>query len=304
MENTSRRKFIKQAAAAGVGLTLGGSSLSARSYANVVGANERIQVAIMGTNGRGSGMARLFQQQPLANVIYICDVEEKAMAKGLDAVTKAGGSPKAEKDIRKVLADKSVDALYYATPDHWHAPAAIMACQAGKHVYGEKPCSHTPHEGELMIAAARKYNRVVQIGAQRRSWSGVIEAMNELHSGVIGKVYFARGWYTNRRVSIGLGKTAQPPAGLDYDLWQGPAPRRSYRDNIIHYNWHWFWHWGTGEPLNNGTHEIDLIRWGRFSESWWDKDADKTDKDYEVFPIPSRILNSNPLLKQTTRGWE
>ncbi|MDR2495796.1 MAG: Gfo/Idh/MocA family oxidoreductase [Tannerellaceae bacterium] len=262
MQNTSRRTFIKQTTAAGVALSLGGMNLSARSYANIVGANERIQVAVMGTNGRGAVMAQLFQQAGQANVAYVCDVDEAALAKGVKAVTGAGGSPKTEKDIRKLLADKNLDALYYATPDHWHAAAAVMACQAGKHVYGEKPCGHNPREGELMTAAARKYNRIVQIGAQRRSWPGVIEAIRELQGGAIGKAYFARGWYTNRRSSIGTGKTAQPPSGLDFDLWQGPAPRRSFRDNLVHYNWHWFWHWGTGEALNNGTHEIDLIRWG------------------------------------------
>jgi predicted dehydrogenase len=262
MENTSRRDFIKQVTATGIGMTLGGLTLSAKSYANIVGANERINLAIMGTNGRGAGMAGNFQSFDNVNVLFVCDVEEKALAKGVDAVKKAGGNPKTEKDIRKVLENKDVDAIYYATPDHWHAPAAIMACQAGKHVYGEKPCSHTPREGELMIEAARKYKRVVQIGAQRRSWPGVIEAIKELQNGIIGKVYFARGWYTNRRASIGFGKPVAVPSTLDYELWQGPAPRRVFRDNLVHYNWHWFWHWGTGEALNNGTHEIDVIRWG------------------------------------------
>ena len=262
MSNTTRRSFIKQAGTAGLGITLGGLSFSAKSYAGIVGANERFNVAVMGTNGRGNGMARNFQRINDVNVTFICDVEEEALAKGMNAVTRAGGNPKAEKDIRKVLENKDLNALFIATPDHWHAPATIMACQAGKHVYVEKPCSHSPREGELAIAAARKYNRIVQVGAQRRSWSGVIEGIKELRGGIIGRVYFARGWYTNKRVSIGFGKRVPPPATLDFDLWQGPAPRRAYQDNLVHYNWHWFWHWGTGEALNNGTHEMDVIRWG------------------------------------------
>ncbi len=262
MKPTSRRDFIKKTALGSAAFTIGGMGMSAKSYANIVGANNRIHVAVMGTNSRGAGLTGIFTRQPNTNLIYICDVEDKALAKGMEASIKNGGNPKAEKDIRKVLADKQTDALVIAAPDHWHAPATIMACQAGKHVYCEKPCSHNPHEGELAIAAARKYDRVVQVGSQRRSWPILQQAMAELHNGAIGKIRYAKGWYTNNRGPIGIGKSTPVPSNIDFDLWQGPAPRKPYRDNLIHYNWHWFWHWGTGEALNNGTHEIDVIRWG------------------------------------------
>ncbi len=257
-----RREFIKQVTAASMGL--GVTGLPAPAILAGGSANEKLVVAVMGTNSRGAALAEGFARLPGAEVAYICDVDDQAINKGLTAVQKGGQKkkPKGIKDFRQALGDKSVDALVIAAPDHWHAPAAILALQAGKHVYVEKPCSHNPREGELLVEAAGKYQRVVQMGNQRRSWPYVIEAINEVKGGAIGRAYLARAWYANTRSSIGKGKAAPVPAGLDYELWQGPAPRQAFRDNLIHYNWHWFWHWGTGELLNNGTHFIDLCRWG------------------------------------------
>jgi predicted dehydrogenase len=250
-----RRGFL--GVATSTGLALGLSARAARA------AGDKIVLGVMGTGGRGTELASAFSRQPDVEVAYVCDVDRHRAENVAAQVAKAGGrTPTIVGDFRRILDDQTVDALVVATCNHWHAPAAILACAAGKHVYVEKPCSHNPREGELLVEAARKHRRRVQMGNQRRSWPHVLEAIEQVRSGALGRVYLAQAWYNNLRPSIGRGKAVPVPAGLDYDLWQGPAPRRPFHDNFLPYTWHWFWHWGNGELGNNGVHSIDLCRWG------------------------------------------
>ncbi len=256
----SRREFIDTFAVGAAGLAV---SSSAKSYAQIAGANDRLNFAVIGLHSRAyAHLSALKANQKNAKITHVCDVDSNTLQKFAGAVQKSfGEAPAAEKDFRTILAAKDVDAITIATPDHWHTPMAIDGLRAGKHVYVEKPCSHNPAEGALLVEAQRKYGKLVQMGTQRRSSPLYIDVVKKIQDGLIGRAYYAKAWYSNHRKSIGVGKVVPVPAVLDWDLWQGPAPRCPYRDNVQPYNWHWFKTWGTGEALNNGTHEIDVCRW-------------------------------------------
>jgi predicted dehydrogenase len=279
-----------------VGLAIGSS---AKSYGQILGSNERINFAVIGLNGRAyAHLSALKANKDAARIAHVCDVESNTLKKFADNVQKEMGyAPATDKDFRNILLQKDVDAITIATPDHWHTPMAIAGLQAGKHVYVEKPCSHNPAEGALLVQAQQKYQKLVQMGTQQRSSPHTIEIVEKIHGGLIGRAYFAKAWYSNVRKSIGIGKEAPVPAQLDWDLWQGPAPRVPYRDNVQPYNWHWFKTWGTGETLNNGTHEVDVCRWAlgvdfphritstggryQFKDDWQFYDTLMTSFDYD-----------------------
>jgi predicted dehydrogenase len=256
----SRREFIKKSA-----LTVGGLALgfSARSYANIIGANDRIHVAFMGCGRRVGAYYASLGSEFNTQLTYICDVKKSQRDKvASELSSKLSYTPALEEDIRKVLNDKQVDAIFNATPDHWHAPATWMAMEAGKHVYLEKPASHNPREGELLIQFQKKYNKVIQVGTQQRSSDHTIEIIREIHNGVIGNPYKALAFYTNQRGRVPNPAKANVPDGLNWELFQGPAPREDYRHDAWDYNWHWYgWKWGTAETGNNATHELDVARW-------------------------------------------
>jgi predicted dehydrogenase len=292
-----RRKFLQEAGLSVAAVTachLGTSTV------NAAGANERIQVGVIGPGGMGTSHLRLLVGRQDALVSHVCDVDAHRLAAAARTVKeKTGRDAQAVTDLRRILDDQAVDAVWIATPDHWHAPATILACDAGKHVYVEKPCSHNIREGRLMVEAARRNRRVVQVGTQSRSTKHVIEAVKALRDGIIGEVLVAKAWNSQRRGSIGRQQPSEPPSHLDFDLWLGPAPDHPYQSNLLHSIWRWWYSFGVGDIGNDGVHDIDIARWGLGVEGhpsrataqggkyFFDDDQQWPDTQYVTFEYPA-----------------
>src|SRR5262245_31118753 len=250
---TTRRAFLASSLA-----TL--PALTAARAADKPG--EKLRLAVLGVRGRGKDLVKGFSAFEDVEIAAVCDADLNVVPAALKVLSsRHPREPKVVQDMQHVFADKDIDAVAVATPDHWHALATIRACQAGKHVYVEKPISHNLVEGRRMVEAARKYKRVVQVGTQRRSAEALVNAAKFVRDGKLGKVPFARAWIAGDRKSIGKKADGTAPAKVDYNLWLGPAPKRAFNPNRFHYNWHWFWDYGTGELGNNGIHGLDVVRW-------------------------------------------
>ncbi len=235
---------------------------AAASAQRAVAPSDKVNVGVIGVGGRGRGLVRENLALPDVNLAWICDADQASLERTLTEVDQRGARrPQTAVDMRRLFDDSALDAVVIATPDHWHAPATILACQAGKDVYVEKPCSHNIREGRMMIDAARHHQRIVSMGVQRRSAPTFQRAMQLIRDGRLGKVRAAKAWDCQMRADIGRKPDGPVPAGVDYETWLGPAPWIPFNENRFHYNWHWHWHFGTGDAGNDGVHHIDLARW-------------------------------------------
>jgi len=258
MHHLSRRSFLNASAAtAATGLTLLSSSTAKAAP------GDRVNLCVVGVRGRGMGLARNFAGLPQAQITHICDVNEARFEPAIKAISEIQGTaPQPVQDLRRVLELPSVDAIVVATPDHWHALATIWGCQAGKHVYVEKPISNNVFEGWQMVQAARTYDRAVQVGTQSRSVPHYREAIEYIRSGKLGRVHAAKAWNSQLRRRVPAVPDSPVPTGLDWNIWQGPAPERSFNENVYTYGWRWLWDYGTGDMGNDGVHDLDIARWG------------------------------------------
>ncbi|MBI1354799.1 MAG: gfo/Idh/MocA family oxidoreductase [Acidobacteria bacterium] len=242
-----------------------GAALAAASSASAqraVAPSDRVNVGLVGVGGRGRGLTHEFLNLNDVNVAWLCDVDQASLERAQKVVDEAGAKrPPTTDDMRRVFEDRDIDAVVIATPDHWHAPATLLALEAGKDVYVEKPCSHNIREGRMMVDAARHHQRIVQMGVQRRSAPTFQRAIQMVHDGKLGKVRAAKAWDCQMRDDIGHKPDGPVPAGVDYDTYLGPAPWIPFNPNRFHYNWHWHWHFGTGDAGNDGVHHMDMARW-------------------------------------------
>ena len=307
-QDTTRRRFLAASTA-----TLSAAALASARSARAASANETLVVGLIGCGGRGVHDAGLFQNTPNVKLAYLADVDERRLG---DAATKLGvDSSHAVGDLRRLLDDKSLDAVIVATPDHWHSPASILACEAGKHVYVEKPISHNIREGRLLVEASARNKTHVQHGTQCRSTPMMIEAVQLLREGAIGDVLVAKCWNVQRRGAIGVGQNVDPPAGLDYENWVGPATMIPYRTNRVHDRWTWWYHFGTGDMGNDGVHDIDYTRWGLGVDThptkvaaiggkfFWDDDHEFPDTQQVAFEYPDAKGGRPKMLVYEQRLW-
>ena len=256
MRKLNRRHFVKNTIGAGFGLAL------AYPHSKVLGANEDIRVAVVGINGRGGHHINSFRSIPGVRVTALCDIDDYVIRRRVDQLEK-DNAPKVSiyDDVRKLLEDNNIDAVAIATPNHWHSLITVWACQAGKDVYVEKPCSHNVFEGRQCVEASRKYDRIVQHGTQSRASSGWAKQIAAVHSGKYGKLLVSKGYCCKPRWSIGYKPYEEIPGNVNFDLWLGPAPEQPFHRNLVHYNWHWFWDFGNGDMGNQGVHQMDIARW-------------------------------------------
>ncbi len=292
MSSTQRRTFLKAAGVGAVAMTMAGQSKAGA-------AEDRLRVAVIGTGGMGGSHVGHLAGRKDAELAYVCDVDITRLAKAAKKVQQVSGkSPKATRDMRQVLDDKTIDAVFIATPDHWHAPAAILALDAGKHVYVEKPCCHNIREGRLMADAVRRSGKKLQVGTQSRSTDCIAEAIQRVHEGEIGEVLVAKAWNSQRRGSIGKSQPSDPPKNLDFDLWLGPAPKVEFRSNMLHGIWRWWHDFGCGDIGNDGVHDLDVALWGLNVDAhpttvsclggkyFFDDDQQFPDTQYAMFEYP------------------